>query len=177
MATFALTTQVLAENEWTPAVLQRRQRQLINALKKEWRLEQASPSPPVHVLQERIKPAYTVEEKRREHPRAYEKWPPEDDDRLKEMYAAGHSVAELAKHFGRNNGAIRSRLKKLDLARNVVTNPIHEETRQLVKQGLTLDEVARRRGRSKRTIVVHLERLLQVGSDIDLRHLLPPLSS
>ncbi|MDE0141239.1 MAG: DUF1524 domain-containing protein [Caldilineaceae bacterium] len=44
VATFALTTQVLAEDEWTPAVLRRRQRQLLNALKKEWRLEVATPS-------------------------------------------------------------------------------------------------------------------------------------
>ena len=171
VATFALTTQVLAEDEWTPAVLQRRQRELINALKKEWRLDGVSPA---HVSKEPNKPAYTLEEKRQEHPRAYEKWPPEDDERLKEMYAAGHSVTELAKRFERNNGAIRSRLKKLGLAPDVAANPIYEQTRQLVEQGLTLDEVARRRGRPKSTIVVHLERLLQAGSDIDLRHLLPP---
>lgn len=35
---FALTTQVLAEPEWTPAVLERRQRNLIDALRTEWRL-------------------------------------------------------------------------------------------------------------------------------------------
>ena len=35
---FALTTQVLAEPKWTPAVLERRQRDLIDALKTEWRL-------------------------------------------------------------------------------------------------------------------------------------------
>ncbi|MCZ0940630.1 MAG: RecQ family ATP-dependent DNA helicase [Caldilineaceae bacterium] len=174
VVTFALTTQVVAESEWTPDVLQRRQSELINALKKEWRLDGSSPSSPVHILKEQNKPAYTVEEKRREHPRAYEKWSLEDDERLKEMYAAGHSIAELAKHFGRNNGAIRSRLKKLGLDKGVVANPIYEETRQLVEQGLTLDEVARRRDRPVGTIVVHLERLLQEGSDIDLRSLLPP---
>ena len=174
VVTFALTTQVVVESEWTPDVLQRRQRQLINALKKEWRLEQVSPSPPVHVLKEPIKPAYNVEEKKREHARAYDKWSPEDDERLKEMYAAGHSVAELAKHFEQNNGAIRSRIKNLELDRGVVTNPIYEETGQLVEQGLTLDEVARQRGRPNSTIVVHLERLLQERSDIDLRPLLPP---
>ena len=173
-APFALTTQVLAEDEWTPAVLQRRQRELINALKKEWRLDGAPPSSPAHVLRESIKPAYTVEEKRREHSSAYEKWSPEDDERLKEMYAAGHGIAELAKHFERNEGAIRSRLRKLELDRGAAANPIYEETRQLVEQGLTLDEVARQRGRPKRTIVVHLERLLQAESDIDLRPLLPP---
>ena len=46
VVTFALTTQVLSETEWTPEVLQRRQRELINALKKEWRLEEATPLQP-----------------------------------------------------------------------------------------------------------------------------------
>lgn len=35
---FALTIGVLKESEWTPAVLERRQRELLDALKKEWRL-------------------------------------------------------------------------------------------------------------------------------------------
>ena len=39
VAPFALTTQVLNESEWTPDVLERRQCHLINALKKEWRLD------------------------------------------------------------------------------------------------------------------------------------------
>ena len=37
--TYALTLQVLNESEWTPEVLKRRQRKLLNALRKEWRLE------------------------------------------------------------------------------------------------------------------------------------------
>ena len=37
--TFALTTQVISETEWTPAVLERRQQELINAFKKEWQLD------------------------------------------------------------------------------------------------------------------------------------------
>ena len=36
VATFALTTQVLSEPDWTPEVLQRRQKKLIDALKQEW---------------------------------------------------------------------------------------------------------------------------------------------
>ena len=35
---FALTTQVVKEAEWTPAVLERRQRELVDKLKAEWRL-------------------------------------------------------------------------------------------------------------------------------------------
>jgi len=72
VAPFALTARVLDEEEWTPAVLQRRQRELINVLKKEWRLEQASPSPPVHVLQEQSKPTYNVEKVQGESLRAYD---------------------------------------------------------------------------------------------------------
>ena len=36
--TFALTTKVVDQSEWTPRTLERRQRELIGALKKEWRL-------------------------------------------------------------------------------------------------------------------------------------------
>ena len=39
VALFALTAQVLQESEWTPSVLQRRQQDLINALRMEWRLD------------------------------------------------------------------------------------------------------------------------------------------
>lgn len=35
---FSLTTQVVAEEKWTPKVLERRQKKLIELLKKEWRL-------------------------------------------------------------------------------------------------------------------------------------------
>lgn len=38
VATFALTSQVIAESEWTPAVLVRRQQDLVDRLKEEWRL-------------------------------------------------------------------------------------------------------------------------------------------
>lgn len=36
---FTLTSQLMAESEWTPRVLERRQRALIDALKEEWQLE------------------------------------------------------------------------------------------------------------------------------------------
>ena len=36
--TFALTTKVVDQSEWTPTVLERRQQELIGALKKQWRL-------------------------------------------------------------------------------------------------------------------------------------------
>ena len=36
--TLPLTTQVVNESEWTPTVLERRQRELVGALRKSWRL-------------------------------------------------------------------------------------------------------------------------------------------
>jgi ATP-dependent DNA helicase RecQ len=47
------------------------------------------------------------------HPRAYEKWTPEQDTDLVSLAAAGTPLAELATHFGRQPSAIRSRLAKL----------------------------------------------------------------
>ena len=35
---FALTTEVVNESEWTPAVLEQRQKRLIDRLRSEWRL-------------------------------------------------------------------------------------------------------------------------------------------
>ncbi len=58
---------------------------------------------------------YTVEEIRRDYPRAYEKWAPEEDKILTERYKRGITISQLAKMHKRKPGAIRSRLKKLDL--------------------------------------------------------------
>ena len=57
--------------------------------------------------------SYDVEEIRQEYPSAYEKWSDEDDNELKRLHDLGLSIAELVKRFGRNPGAIRSRLRKL----------------------------------------------------------------
>ena len=57
--------------------------------------------------------SHDVEEIRQQHPSAYEKWSTEDDDELKRLHDTGLSVSELAARFGRQTGAIRSRLKKL----------------------------------------------------------------
>ena len=58
---------------------------------------------------------YDVEEIRQEFPRAYDRWSPEEDERLRQQYAGELNIPELAKYFERNEGAIRSRLKKLGI--------------------------------------------------------------
>ncbi|MEV8597587.1 hypothetical protein [Streptomyces sp. NPDC052012] len=60
--------------------------------------------------------AYTVEEKRKVHPNAYRRWTSEDDEHLADRCAEGASLAELSTEFGRNLGAIASRLIKIGAA-------------------------------------------------------------
>ncbi|MFD0151292.1 hypothetical protein ACWGQ4_03160 [Streptomyces sp. NPDC055721] len=57
--------------------------------------------------------AYTVEEKRRVYPNAYKPWEPADEHRLAERCAQGASLHDLSQEFGRNEGAIASRLLKI----------------------------------------------------------------
>jgi ATP-dependent DNA helicase RecQ len=48
------------------------------------------------------------------------------------------------------------------------------ETKDLVAQGLSFEEVAEQRGISETTIRSHLERFIQEGGQVDLGHLMPP---
>lgn len=59
--------------------------------------------------------AYSVEKIREKHNRAYRPWTTELDDELTVMYCEGINVRDMSKHFGRTKGAIRSRIKKLEL--------------------------------------------------------------
>jgi F-box protein, helicase, 18 len=61
------------------------------------------------------KKAYSVDEIRTRHKDAYMPWTQELDDELTVMYCEGVNVRDMAKHFGRTKGAIRSRIKKLEL--------------------------------------------------------------
>ncbi|WBB82130.1 hypothetical protein O7606_12620 [Micromonospora sp. WMMD882] len=57
--------------------------------------------------------AYTVPQVRTRHPKAYERWTPEEEQLLLDRWGAQVSVDEIAGEFGRNTGAIVARLQKL----------------------------------------------------------------
>jgi superfamily I DNA/RNA helicase len=59
--------------------------------------------------------AYSLDEVRTRHKDAYKPWTQQLDDELTLMYCEGVNVKDLARHFGRTKGAIRSRIKKLEL--------------------------------------------------------------
>ena len=58
---------------------------------------------------------YSVDEIRHDHPRAYEKWSAEEDSELSKLFRNGKSVKEIATALNRQEGAIRSRMAKLNL--------------------------------------------------------------
>ena len=59
--------------------------------------------------------AYSVETIRETHKDAYKPWTKEQDDELELMYCEGITMRDIIKHFGRTRGAIRHRIKKLEL--------------------------------------------------------------
>ena len=57
--------------------------------------------------------SYSVVAVRKTHPMAYGKWTPKEEAKLRECFASGKSVAEVSKILGREEGGVRSRLRKL----------------------------------------------------------------
>jgi len=80
--------------------------------KKELPVEEVHPVYQVEHLTGAASPFDKVREK---YPGAYKPWTVELDDELTVMYCEGVTVRDMAKHFGRSKGAIRSRIKKLEL--------------------------------------------------------------
>ena len=112
-----------------------------------------------------------IDRVRRTHPRAYESWTHEEDRRLLEMFDSGRSIDDIAADSGRRPSAIVSRLN-----RSQRTRPVNEtslSTLELLREGLTLAEIAQRRGITEGTVLGHLERLVRDGRAPPLAHLMP----
>lgn len=60
-------------------------------------------------------PVYSIEACRVDYPQAYNPWSKEEDTELTKMYKNGATIEDLASHFQRKPGGIRSRIKKLGL--------------------------------------------------------------
>lgn len=56
-----------------------------------------------------------MSKQKEEHANAYKPWTPEDDARLKELWEMGLDIKEIGEQMGRNEGSIKSRLKKKQL--------------------------------------------------------------
>ena len=63
------------------------------------------------------KPLSYMEQQKQLHANAYASWTEEDDNQLREYIKEGRSIKEIASLMERNNGAILSRTKKLEISR------------------------------------------------------------
>jgi hypothetical protein len=59
--------------------------------------------------------SYNFEEIRKIHKQAYKPWTPELDEKLEILFCERNTIKKLSVIFDRNEGAIRSRIKKLEL--------------------------------------------------------------
>jgi len=51
------------------------------------------------------------------------------------------------------------------------TGQTHEETKDLIEQGLSIKDVAKKKGCSAKTVISHLEKLISIGEDVQMDHL------
>lgn len=54
-----------------------------------------------------------IEQQRLKHSKAYVQWTEDEDKKLIELHAMGKTIEELCKIFERNEGSIKSRIKKI----------------------------------------------------------------
>lgn len=59
--------------------------------------------------------SYSIEQIRKKHTNAYKKWITEEDEMLEFHFCEKKSIEELCSLFGRNEGAIKARIEKLEL--------------------------------------------------------------
>jgi len=59
----------------------------------------------------------SLDKLRETHPRAYQPWSPREENQLAEMFKRGVTINDMVAQLGRQPGAIRSRLEKLELVR------------------------------------------------------------
>ena len=261
-AAFVLTASVRDESEWTPAVLARRQKWLIDVMKKEWRLEGESSARPSEVSLEKrvavrsvyeqtralLQQGLTLEQAARQLgesmstvlgrlEQSLQEWgeidlrrllPRERFDRIRPVLERTNSVQLApAKDIlgddyaneeirlvwlylrqqgrtgrrgrptttGRQGGRAADRPAPTHSAQGTIegedqadspaarsvrrkragrVGSTYERTRQLWEQGLSVEEIAEKRGLEMSTIAGHLERLMESGLEIDLQPLLPP---
>lgn len=117
----------------------------------------------------------SMQRARAAYPRAYEKWEPVEEERLMKLHQAGRSIRDIASELGRQPSAIESRLRTsgIESGYRQALSDTEKQTLSLVRQGLSLTEIAERRGLSPNTVLTHMERVAEKGEAPEIAHLLP----
>ena len=134
----------------------------------------ADSSSPVEAARESPASA-RLDQTRTSYPRAYEKWQPEEEERLQSLFDAGRSIPDIALEMKRQPSAIASRLRGLGLAPNIrlTLSATEQQTLDLVRRNLSIQDIARERQLSPGTVLAHLERIAETNEVMDISHMLP----
>ena len=118
-------------------------------------------------------PGSYIDHVRESHARAYEPWSTAEDQHLERLCKSGWSIDEIASKLERKPSAVSSRLGRSETTPHAGQS--HTLTLNLVRDGLTIAEIAQRRGISDQTVLAHLERLTDEGKAPDLTYLMPEM--
>ena len=88
----------------------------------------------------------------------------------------GEQFLSAIQDYAHKNGRVEREIPRRGRRRRSVPRlgPTYEETKKLVLQGFSAAEIAERRHLSGKTIIGHLERLVEAGDGLELDHLMPP---
>jgi DNA-directed RNA polymerase specialized sigma24 family protein len=85
-----------------------------------------------------------VKKARQKHPEAYAPWTEDDDRKLEQSCRSGVSILELANLFGRTRGAIKSRIKKLNLKCRQEYAPVEPDPKDPFQKSMVCFAVSRK---------------------------------
>ena len=140
------------------------------------RKERGTAGPPTPIESNYENPADARQDQaRKSYSRAYDKWQPEDEERLQSLFTAGRSLQDIALELGRQPSAIASRLRILGVAPGFrsTLSATERQTLELVRRRLGIREIAAQRGLSPGTVMTHMERIAETHETMDISHMLP----
>ena len=112
-------TQIIFKNyptQWNPRTIEENQQRVINDIKEIFELNNECTVENATQAESEIsynKSLSYIEQQKAKYANAYEPWTKDDDEKLVILYDEGKTISDLMQIFKRNEGSIRSRIRKL----------------------------------------------------------------
>ncbi len=83
-------------------------------------------------------------------------------------------LEKLHEKFLTERGGSITELDEVEAEEMAIKVPSHDRTKEMLKEGLSIIEIAESRSLSVDTIIGHIEKLLELKEEVELQHTLPP---
>ena len=83
-------------------------------------------------------------------------------------------LEKLHEKFLTERGGSITELDEVEAEEMSIKVPSHDRTKEMLKEGLSIIEIAESRSLSVDTIIGHIEKLLELKEEVELKHTLPP---